>query len=88
MWLLFLGDASIVIATGVCWALNLDVPTIESRFGQLPRTLPMPYFDIDLGGFSKSCRMRLRLPFGGIESLLSAVIADTAIGSRHKLIAN
>jgi SulP family sulfate permease len=79
------GIASIVIATGVCWALNLDVPTIESRFGQLPRTLPMPYFDIDFGRVLEVMPDAITIALlAGIESLLSAVIADTAIGSRHK----
>jgi sulfate permease, SulP family len=79
------GIASIVIATGVCWAFNLNISTIGSRFGQLPSTLPKPYFDFDFSQVLEVMPDAITIALlAGIESLLSAVIADTATGSRHK----
>jgi SulP family sulfate permease len=79
------GIASIIIATAVCWAFHLDIPTIGTRFGQLPRTLPMPYFDFDFHRVLDVMPDAITIALlAGIESLLSAVIADAVIGSRHK----
>ena len=79
------GIASIVIATAVCWALHLDIHTIGTRFGQLPRNLPTPYFDFDFHRVLEVMPDAITIALlAGIESLLSAVIADAAIGSRHK----
>lgn len=79
------GIASIVIATLVCWALHLDIPTISTRFGKLPHTLPTPYFDFDFDRVLEVMPDAITIALlAGIESLLSAVIADAAIGSRHK----
>jgi sulfate permease, SulP family len=79
------GIASIVIATAVCWALQIDVPTVSSRFGHLPRSLPMPYFDFDFSRVLDVMPAAITIALlAGIESLLSAVIADAVIGSRHK----
>ncbi len=79
------GIAGIVIATAFCWLLSVDVPTIFSRFGELPRTLPSPSLTVDWS------RIMSLIPDGitiallaGIESLLCAVISDSAIGTRHK----
>ena len=80
----------LLIAVGVTAALtflmHLDVATIGSRFGGIPRTLPaptLPVFDI--------AKMRAVLPdaitialLGAIESLLSAVVADGMTGRRHR----
>lgn len=79
------GIASIFIATAVCWALQLDIPTIGTRFGQLPRTLPTPSFDFDFHRIFEVMPDAITIALlAGIESLLSAVIADAVIGSRHK----
>ncbi len=79
------GIASIIVATAVCWALHLDIPTIGSRFGHLPKTLPMPYFDFDFDKILTVMPDAITIALlAGIESLLSAVIADAVIGSRHK----
>ena len=82
------GIASIVIATVVCSLFGLDVETIESRFGDLPRTLPLP----SLPQFHFSFSMfHTLIPdafvialLAGIESLLSAVVADGMVGGKHK----
>ncbi|HXF54926.1 MAG TPA: SulP family inorganic anion transporter [Hyphomicrobiaceae bacterium] len=80
----------LLIAVGataaVTFLLNLDVATIGSRFGGLPRTLAepsLPAFDL--------AKMHAVLPdavaialLGAIESLLSAVVADGMTGRRHR----
>jgi sulfate permease, SulP family len=70
----------------VVWMLGLNVPTIGSQFGQIPNLLPIPH----LPEFSLS-KMREVLPsaftiafLAGVESLLSAVIADGMTGRRHR----
>lgn len=72
-------------AVGV-WVLGLDVSTIASSFGELPRNLPAP----ELPPFSLA-KLRTVLPdaltiaaLGSIESLLSAVVADGMSGRRHR----
>src|SRR3954464_4966677 len=66
--------------------LHLPVETIGTRFGGLPRSLPSPHWpDVSLE------RIQDVLPdafafalLGGIESLLSAVVADAMSGRRHR----
>lgn len=65
---------------------GLPVETIGSRFGGIPRTLPLPH----LPPLSPSLVIDV-LPdalafalLGGIESLLSAVVADGMSGRRHR----
>jgi sulfate permease, SulP family len=79
------GLAAIVFATLLSQFLHLPVETIASRFGDLPRMLLFPSLP--------SCSLALRdvlfdalaiAILGGIESLLSAVIADRMIGSHHR----
>lgn len=72
-------------AVGV-WLLGLDVATISSQFGALPRSLPAP----ELPPFSLA-KLQAVLPeavtvavLGSIESLLSAVVADGMSGRRHR----
>jgi sulfate permease, SulP family len=77
---------AVIAAGGLAWALNLDVATISSRFGALPRSLPDP----SLPPFSLA-KLQAVLPdavtialLGAIESLLSAVVADGMSGRRHR----
>ena len=65
---------------------NLPVDTIQSRFGALPNTLPSPA----LPEFSPA-RLAELLPsalviafLAGVESLLSAMVADRMIVGRHR----
>lgn len=79
-----------LIAVGVTAALaavlHLDVATIGSKFGEVPRTLPLPTLpSLELA------KMRALLPdaiaialLGSIESLLSAVVADGMSGRKHR----
>jgi sulfate permease, SulP family len=82
------GIGTIVVATIVYLLFNLPLQTIESRFGELPRTLPIPMFPslfIPAEKLQEYFFDALAIAFlGSIESLLSAVIADGMIGGRHK----
>jgi SulP family sulfate permease len=75
-----------VIAAAVCAAFQLDVATVTSRFGVIPRSLPAPA----LPAFSLE-KLHAILPdafaiaiLGAIESLLSAAVADGMTGRRHR----
>jgi len=76
-----------VVASAVAVSLlHLPVETIGTRFGTIPRSLPAPH----LPNLSLA-RVQALLPtalsfalLGGIESLLSAVVADSMTGRRHR----
>ncbi len=82
------GIATIVLATLVYLIFDIPLATIESRFGELPSTLPMPALPsiyIPSEKLQEYFFDGLAIAFlGSIESLLSAVIADGMIGGRHK----
>tara|TARA_X000001036_G_scaffold124806_2_gene118304 strand:- start:1556 stop:2818 length:1263 start_codon:yes stop_codon:yes gene_type:complete len=66
--------------------LTLPVDTIHSRFGTLPDTLPTPQMpDISFERIIELIPSALVIAFlAGVESLLSAMVADKMIGSKHK----
>src|SRR5215213_9120641 len=77
---------AVVIAAVLTAVFQLPVETIGSRFGGMPRSLPAPH----LPDFSWE-KAQAALPdafafalLGGIESLLSAVVADAMSGRRHR----
>ena len=76
---------ALVAAAFAAWSLGLPVETIGSRFGELPRGLPMP----SLPAFDWNTAQNLVGPtlaiaaLGAIESLLCARVADGLIGARH-----
>ncbi|MBK5934538.1 SulP family sulfate permease [Rhodovulum imhoffii] len=77
---------AIALAGLTVWALNLPVATIGSAYGGLASGLPMPA----LPALSMD-KVRAVLPdalaftlLGAIESLLSAVVADSMTGRRHR----
>lgn len=82
------GIASIVLVTVACWAFQIPVETIYSRFGEIPTTLPlpsMPDFSIVYTDGYWLVESALTIAFlAGVESLLSAVIADGMTGRSHK----
>jgi len=67
---------------------NLPVDTIGTQYGELPRFLPtpsLPSLHIPEGKLQEYLFDAMAVAFlGALESLLSAVIADGMIGSRHK----
>ena len=68
------------------WAFNVPTDTIGSRFGGIPDMLPMPAIPhmtfVGLKGLLPSAFTIAFL--AGIESLLSAVVADGMTGRRHR----
>lgn len=77
---------ALLLCTGLALALGMPAETIGTRFGNLPTALPefaIPHFPVD--------RIFELLPsaftiafLAGVESLLSAVVADGMIGGRHR----
>lgn len=81
------GIAAIALATFCYYFFDLPVQTIHSRFGAIPTTLPfpsLPSFHIQAEQLPELFADAVAIAFlGGIESLLSAVIADRMSGDRH-----
>ncbi|NVJ96266.1 MAG: SulP family inorganic anion transporter [Marivivens sp.] len=76
-----------VAATSVAVPLfNLPVDTIADRFGTLSASLPAPQLpDMDVARLRELFPSALIIAFlAGIESLLSAIVADRMIDDRHK----
>jgi SulP family sulfate permease len=76
----------IVVIAGSLAALALPVPTIGSTFGQLPAALPdFAIPDIPFERTLELLPAALTIAFlAGVESLLSAVVADGMTGQRHR----
>jgi sulfate permease, SulP family len=77
---------AVAVAAVATWALSLPLETIGTRFGGIPRELPLPA----LPALSLA-KAQAVLPdaisfalLGAIESLLSAVVADGMTGRRHR----
>jgi SulP family sulfate permease len=78
----------IVVITGVVAGQVLDLPveTIGSRFGQLPQVIPVPGLPaVSLARLQELLPDAFTIAFlAGVESLLSAVVADGMTGRRHR----
>jgi sulfate permease, SulP family len=77
---------AVVIAAVLTAVFQLPVETIGSRFGGMPRSLPAPHLpDISLEKIQDVLPDAFAFALlGGIESLLSAVVADAMSGRRHR----
>lgn len=77
---------ALLTTTALVQLLGLDVETIGDRFGVISATLSAPSLpDIDLARIRALVGPALTIALlGGIESLLSAVVADGMIGSKHR----
>lgn len=76
-----------VAATSAITSLaDLPVDTIQSRFGDLPKTLPWPAMpEIGFGRIVELLPSALIIAFlAGVESLLSAMVADRMIHGKHR----
>lgn len=76
-----------VAATSAVVAIaDLPVDTIQSRFGDLPRSLPWPAIpDISFDRIVALLPSALIIAFlAGVESLLSAIVADRMIQGKHR----
>ena len=77
---------AILAASAAAAALHLPVETIGTRFGEIRASLPaprMPAISVERVRELFSPALTVAL-LAAIESLLSAVVADGMIGSRHK----
>lgn len=65
---------------------HLPVATIGSRFGELHASIPMPHMpEVTFARLKELLPSALTIAFlAGIESLLSAVVADGMSGGRHR----
>lgn len=77
---------AMVAATLAVQIFELPVETIGSRFGGVPSSLPRPHWpDIPWDRVRELIPPSLTIALlAAIESLLSAVVADGMIGTRHK----
>jgi sulfate permease, SulP family len=77
---------AIVAASLATAAAGLEIATIASRFGGIPRSLPAPVIpDITIDKLWRVLPDAIAVALlGSIESLLSAVVADKMSGLRHR----
>lgn len=76
---------AVVFVTGAVALFRIPVATIESAFGGIPRSLPpFQVLDFDWKHLGDIIRPAVAIALlGGIESLLSAVVADGMVDDRH-----
>ena len=77
---------ALLLGTAVVQIFKIPVETIGSRFGSVPHGLPAPHlpqvtWQVVMGLVSPAITIAL---LGSIESLLSAVVADGMIRTRHR----
>lgn len=77
---------AVVLGSAAAGLLGLDVETIGSKFGGIPDHLPLPVMPVVTWA-----KVQILLPsaltiafLAGVESLLSAVVADGMTGRRHR----
>jgi len=77
---------AVAAAAAAVALLHLPVETIGSRFGGIPHGLPMPRWpEITLARLWQILPAALSFTLlGGVESLLSAKVADTMTGRKHR----
>ncbi|MBK1666391.1 sodium-independent anion transporter [Rhodospirillum rubrum] len=77
---------AVALGSLTAWLFDMPIETVGSRFGEIPRTLPLPSlpvfsFDLLIAVLPNAAAFAL---LGAIESLLSAVVADGMTGRRHR----
>lgn len=76
---------ALLVCTAAVWALHLPVETIGSRFGGIPQGLPpfiLPQFHANQILPLLPAAFTVAM-LAAVESLLSAVVADSMTGDRH-----
>ncbi|WP_454816572.1 SulP family inorganic anion transporter [Labrys neptuniae] len=75
-----------VTAAVLVWLAGIPVETLGTRFGGIPRSLPAPHLPtLSLDKVIELLPTAIAFALlGGIESLLSAVVADSMSGRRHR----
>jgi len=77
---------AILVTTAIVHIFHWPIQTIGTRFGNVPHSFPMPhipYINWDLIIKMSPSALTIAL-LAGIESLLSAVVADGMTGRRHR----
>jgi sulfate permease, SulP family len=77
---------AIAVASAAALVLQLPIETIGTRFGEIPHSLPAPHapqfsYDLLLQVLPAAFSFTL---LGGVESLLSAKVADSMTGRKHR----
>ncbi|WP_420566738.1 SulP family inorganic anion transporter [Thalassovita sp.] len=77
---------AVAVTSAVVAVMALSVDTIHSRFGDLPNSLPLPTLpEVSLERVSELLPSAFVIAFlAGIESLLSAMVADRMIQGHHR----
>ena len=76
---------AIIMFTLIVQLFKLPVNTIETLFGEIPRSFDFVFPEIKLSYLSVYFSPAITIALlGGIESLLSAVVADGMIGGNHR----
>ena len=76
---------SIVLMTSIVAIFKIPVTTIETLYGEIPNTLSFSIPSIDWANIGLYLAPALTLALtGAIESLLSAVVTDGMISSKHR----
>ncbi|MGI6245712.1 MAG: SulP family inorganic anion transporter [Pseudochelatococcus sp.] len=77
---------AVALAALATFALDLPVETIGTKFGGIPQSLPAPRLpDLSLDRIVAALPAAISFALlGSIESLLSAVVADSMTGRRHR----
>jgi len=76
---------AIILITAAVQIFKFPVTTIESVFGDIPNKIQLTFPAIKLSELSVYLAPALTIALlGGIESLLSAVVADGMIGGNHR----
>jgi sulfate permease, SulP family len=77
---------AIIVSTGLVHFFHLPVETIGSKFGSVPSHFPVPHiphitWELITTMFSPAVTIAL---LAALESLLTAVVADGMLGTRHR----
>ena len=77
---------AVALTSAIVAFFDLPVETIRSRFGELPRSLPAPHLpEMSFATLRELLPSALVIAFlAGVESLLSAMVADRMIGGKHR----
>ncbi|MEI6863448.1 MAG: SulP family inorganic anion transporter, partial [Candidatus Omnitrophota bacterium] len=77
---------AILATSALVGIFKIPVETIYSRFGELPKAIPMPHMPmLDMNTMRVLFQPALTIAIlGSIESLMSAVVSDGMIGGKHR----
>lgn len=77
---------ALIVTTALAYFLKLDIETIGSKYGEISSSFPalsIPYMKFSDIKYLIQPAFTIAL-LGGIESLLSATVADGMIGAKHR----